>query len=124
MSIKKRLYELHSEARKFTWDEYIDWLSNCCDDVIIRYRIKTNRTMYGGKLNIYGEQLPDQIMVYAVYDVYFQDETSKWIKLHDQISKSSQADFVMTDPETVNKLREIVQHPLELDIEDPIPKGQ
>ncbi len=40
MGIKEILHELHSEACKFTWDEYIEWLSTYCDDVIIRYKIK------------------------------------------------------------------------------------
>lgn|GEM_PF-4742743 len=124
MGIKEILHELHSEACKFTWDEYIEWLSTYCDDVIIRYKIKTNRKMYGGKLIISGEQMPEQIRIRAEYDIYFQDEESKWIKLHDQVFKSSQTDFVLTDQKTMDKLREIVQHPLELEIEDPISKGQ
>ena len=68
--------------------------------------------------------MPEQIRIRAEYDIYFQDEESKWIKLHDQVFKSSQTDFVLTDQKTMDKLREIVQHPLELEIEDPISKGQ
>lgn len=124
MGFKADLKRIREDAKKHTWDSYLEWLSNHCDEVIIKHCIFAHDKMQGGKVHIHAERNEKQPQVFIVkadYEIYFLDKKKQWSVLRDSVEKKD-SDFLLADPSTEKAINDLFDTPVTLEITDPTEK--